>query len=287
MFRNYLKVFFRNTSKNPVYSTINILGLAIGLACSIVAFLYVLHETRINKGFKDYNKIYRIGAGIENETRRDSFPYTLYGVAPAITEQIPEIESATRFVTWYGNSLVKVNNEFFPNTNVIISDSSMIDVFSFKIIKGDKSTFLKSPNQIAITKSLAQKIFNDQNPIHQLIEFEGKKLEVAWVMEDPENSIIDFDMVVNFKYTEQLIDWLMFDCHTFFKANRVLTNREIFKVKAVSNQVILSKLNGRVNKASAPIQAFKDIYLRSDLGGEIGPIGSLRTIYIFSFLATA
>ena len=286
MFRNYLKVFFRNTSKNPFYSAINILGLAIGLACSIVAFLYINNELSYNKQFNNYDKIYRIGAGIERETRRDSFPFTLYDVAPAITEQIPEVEAAARFVTWYSNSLIKFNDDFFPNTNVIISDSSMIDVFSFKVIKGDKSNFLKSPHQIAITKSLANKIFKGQNPLHQMIEFEGKKLEVAWIMADPKNSIIDFDMVVNFNYTEELLDWLMFDCHTFFRASRVLTNIEISKVKAVSNQVILSKLNGMINKASADVQLFKDIYLRSDLGSEIGPIGSLRTIYIFSFLAS-
>ena len=257
MLRNYLKVFFRNTVKNPIYSIINILGLSIGLACSIVAFLYILNETSVNKGFKDYKKIYRIGAGMQRETQCDSFPYTLYDVGPAITEQIPEIVSTARFVNWFSNSLIKVNNEFFPGTKVIISDSSMIDVFSFKILKGDKNTFLKFPDQMAITESLAKKIFKEKEPLHQIIKFEGKDLEVAWVMANPVKSIIDFDMVVNFKYTKELIDdWLMFDVHTFFKADRVLSNKEISKIRDVSNNVIFSKLDGRINKASSPIQPF-------------------------------
>ena len=65
MIKNYLKVFFRNVLKNPGYSTINILGLAVGLASSIVAFLFILNETSYNKGFKDHEKIYRITIPIE------------------------------------------------------------------------------------------------------------------------------------------------------------------------------------------------------------------------------
>ena len=84
MFRNYLTVFFRNTFKNPGYSTINILGLAIGIASSLVAFLYINNELSINKGFNDHDKIYRIGAGLENAMLNDSMPNTVYGFAPAL-----------------------------------------------------------------------------------------------------------------------------------------------------------------------------------------------------------
>ena len=130
MIRSYFKVFFRNTIRNPFNSAINIFGLAVGLACSIVAFLYILNETSYNKGFDNHDKIYRIGAGIQSEMLNDSMPQTLYEVAPALLEQIPEIESSTRFVNWYyGNSLLKVNNEFYPKIKVLITDSMLLKVF--------------------------------------------------------------------------------------------------------------------------------------------------------------
>ncbi|OFX89379.1 MAG: hypothetical protein A2W99_13870 [Bacteroidetes bacterium GWF2_33_16] len=286
MIKSYLKVFFRNTIKNPLFSAVNIFGLAVGIACSIVAFLYILHETNYNKGFDNYDKIYRIGAGIQSEMLNDSMPHTLYEVAPALLEQIPEIESVTRFVNWYyGSSLLKVNNEFYPKIKVLITDSLVLKVFSFKIIEGDPSTFLKSPTQIAITKSLAKKLFKNEEAIHKIIRFENVDLEVAWIMEDPQNTTINFQMLANFEFTTPFIEYLRLDVVTFFRTKDHLSKEAESKIRKVSDKIILESFKEWTNKVNSPIQPLKDLYLRSDLGYELGGIGSLRTLYIFGFLA--
>lgn len=285
MFRNYLKVFFRNTIKSPLHSSINILGLAIGIASSLVAFLYIHNEISINKGFKDYDKIYRIGSGIESEMLNDSMPQTLYQIAPALIDQIPEVESAARFVKWYGSSQIKVENEYYSDVNILISDSAMLDVFSFKILKGDPNSFLQSPSQVAISKSFAKKLFNDKDPLHKIIHFEGYDLEVAWVLEDPVNSMIRFDMINNFHYNKEIIGWLRLDVYTFFKLKEPITKSVERKIRKVSDKIILDDFSDWTNKTSSPIQAFKDLYLHSNLGYEIGRIGSVRTLFIFGFLA--
>ncbi|MGE0089648.1 MAG: ABC transporter permease [Bacteroidales bacterium] len=286
MIRNYFKVFFRNTIRNPFYSAINIFGLAVGIACSIVAFLYILHETSYNKSFTNYDKIYRIGSGIQSEMLNDSMPQTLYEIAPALMEQIPEIEAATRFVNWYfGNSLLKVNNEFYPDIKVLITDSLLLKVFSFKIIEGDPTTFLKSPTQIAITESLAKKLFKSEDAIHKIIHFENTDLEVAWVLEDPANTTLNFQMLANFEYSKSFISYLRLDVGTFFRTKNYLSKETESKIRQVSDKIILENFKDWTNKVNSPIQPIKDLYLKSNLGYELGGVGSLRTLYIFGFLA--
>lgn len=287
MIRNYFKVFFRNTLRNPFYSTINIFGLAVGIACSIVAFLYILHETSYNRKFEDYDKIYRIGAGIQSEMLNDSMPHTLYEIGPALMEQVPEVEAAARIVNWYfGSSLLKVDNEFYPNIKVLITDSLLLKVFSFKIIEGDPTTFLKSPTQIAITESLAKKIFKNEEAIHKMIKFENVDLEVAWIMEDPKNTTLNFELLANFDYVKPFIEYLRLDVVTFFRTKNYLNKETEDKIRKVSDAIILDNFKDWTSKVNSPIQPFKDIYLKSNLGYELGGVGSMRTLFIFGFLAS-
>ena len=285
MLKNYLIVFFRNTFKNPFYSAINISGLAIGLACSMVAFLYILNETSINKGFDNYDKIYRIGAGIQSEMMNDSMSSSLQTIAPALKEQIPEIIAATRFLTWYRNSLIKVNHEYYPHIHGLIADSAMLDVFSFKILKGDPESFLKSPTKVAISQSLANKLFNDIDPIQQMIHFQGEDLEVSWILEDPKNSMITYDLIASFDFKESLKNDLNVDVHTFFKTREELTPQVESKIRKVSDQIILEKFDDYTDLTNSPIQPLSDLYLNSYFDYEIGRTGSIKTLYIFGFLA--
>ncbi|MBI9052736.1 MAG: ABC transporter permease [Bacteroidales bacterium] len=285
MFKNYLKVFFRNTFKNPGYSTINILGLAIGIASSLVAFLYINNELSINKGFKDYDTIYRIGAGLHSTTLNDSMPNTVYGVAPALIEQVPEVEAATRIVRWYGSELIKIGQQFYPETNILIADSAFFDVFSFKLLQGDRKAFMKSPRQIAISKSFAIKVFGDKDPMNEVIEYDDRILEIAWVIDDSEKTMIKFDIINSFSYHKDLISWLMLDVHTFFKLKVPITPFVEKKIRMVSDKVLLDAVGQWSETVSSPIQAFKDVYLYSNLGREIGKRGSVKTLYLFSFLA--
>ncbi len=285
MFRNYLKVFIRNIFKSPGYSTVNILGLAIGIASSLVAFLFINNELSINKGFKDYDKIYRIGAGLHSEVLNDSMPNTVYGVAPALMEQVPEIDCATRFVRWYGSSLIKIDQQFYPETNILIADSLMLDVFSFKLLQGDRNSFMKSPTQIAISKSFAKKVFGNKDPMHEIVQYDGKDLEIAWVIDDSEKTMIKFDIINSFFYHKDLVSWLMLDVHTFFKLKEYITLPVEKKIRSVADKVLLAAVGEWSETVTSPIQPFKDVYLKSNLGYEIGRLGSVKTLYLFSFLA--
>ncbi|MCG8411759.1 MAG: ABC transporter permease [Bacteroidales bacterium] len=285
MFKNYLKVFFRNTLKNPFYSSINILGLAIGIACSIVALLYISKETSYNKDFKNYDKIYRIGSGFQSEMFTDSMATTLKEIAPAIIEQVPEVEAATRFVRWYYGSLIKYNNNFIPKVNILVTDSSVLDVFSFKILEGDPNTFLQAPNKIAITQKLSKRIFGNENALGKTIINSKNEYEVAWIMENPKNTTIRFDALANFNFKKGLEEDLRLDVFTFFRTKDYMSPKVESKIRAISDKILYDDFSEWKAKTSSPIQAFSQLYLRSNLGSEFGGIGSVRTLFIFGFLA--
>ncbi|MCG8411760.1 MAG: ABC transporter permease [Bacteroidales bacterium] len=285
MFKNYLKVFFRNTLKNPFYSSINTLGLAIGIACSIVAFLYILKETSYNKDFKNYDKIYRIGSGWEGKAFTGLIAASVKEIAPAITEQVPEVEAATRFIHWYYGSLVKYNNNFIPEVDILVTDSSVLDVFSFKILEGDPNTFLQAPKQIAITQKLSKRIFGNQNALGKTITYNKNEYEVAWIMENPKNTTIRFDALANFKFRKGLEENLRLDVFTFFRTKDYMSPKVESKIRAISDKILSDSFNDLKAKISSPIQAFSQLYLRSNIGHEFGGIGSIKTLFIFGFLA--
>lgn len=286
MLRNYIKVFFRNTAKNPFYSSINIIGLSIGLACSIVAFLYIINELSYNKHIENHDKIYRIGSGIQSEMLNDSMPQTLYEVGTALLEQVPEIESVARIVNWYyGSALVKVDNDYYPDVKLLITDSLFLDVLSFNLLQGNPSDFLQSPTKIAISQSFAEKVFGKVNPIGKIIHFNGENLEVAWLLEDPEHTTIDFELLLNFDYTKPFKEYLRLDVHTFFRTKEKLSKSTEKKIREISDKIILDGFSDWTNKTNSPIQPIDEIYLKSNLGSELGKRGNLRTLYIFGFLA--
>ena len=121
--------------------------------------------------------------------------------------------------------------------------------------------------------------------MHQIIQFEGQDMEVAWIMEDPENSMIQFELLANFEFKTPFIEYLSLDVYTFFKTNERLTNKVEKKIRDVSDKIILEAFSEWTNKTNSPIQLFEDIYLKSKLEYEVGRKGSIRTLYIFGFLA--
>lgn len=286
MFSHNLKTFFRNFIKNPFYSIINLLGLSVGLSATIIAVLYITNETSYNKFHKDYEKIYRIGAGIKNESFEISTPNTLPDIAPLLMDKVPEIESATRFVRWYDNSIVKVGNDQFPNVSAVISDHELLNVFSFELLRGERSSFLRAPDKIAITESLATKLFGDTDPMHQIIYFEKEPKEVAWILKDPpHNSQIKFELLANFEFKKPFYEYLRLDVFTFFKLKQPMNKDIREKIQKVSDKHLLDVFEGWATSISSPIQPLKEIYLHSNLEREIGRRGNIKTLYIFGFLA--
>src|SRR5437868_6389726 len=144
MLRNYLKTAFRNLIRNKFYSSINIIGLAAGLATCLLIFLYVLDELSFDKYNVNANRIFRVN----NEVKFGGNHFDL-AVAPALqgitmVREFPQVQQYTR-LRWYGGFLVKKGNENIQEGRVGYADSTLFDVFSLNVISGNPKTALKEP----------------------------------------------------------------------------------------------------------------------------------------------
>ncbi len=208
MLRNYFKIAIRSLIKNPAYSFINIGGLAIGIASSILILLWVADEYSFDTFHKNYGSIYKLyqsqqwaqGIGTGN-----SMPFPL-------KETIKNKSSQVKYVVmtnWGEGNMLQVGEKRLNKMGLSASED-FFNMFSFSMVKGDPSTALTEPNSIVVTESTAKSFFDDEDPINQLIKIDnGEELKVTGVIKDvPKQSFFRFDYVLPFAYYEATQGWV-------------------------------------------------------------------------------
>src|SRR5919106_4334443 len=156
MFKNYLKIAWRNLMKSKVFSFINILGLTIGITVCMMIFLFIMNEFSFDKFHKHGKNIYRVMRGYDVSKNR--VPYLSGPYAPALLNDFPnEIKRAVRIMP--SNDLITFGNTSFNEKKVYLADSDFFSLFSFPLIRGNASTVLKDPSSIVLTETTAKKYF--------------------------------------------------------------------------------------------------------------------------------
>ncbi len=188
MFRNYLRVAYRNLWKQKAYSFINIAGLAIGLTCSTLILLYLQHEFSYDRHHRKAERIHRVLASFRQENGDVAYHYAANGpVGPALVEEIPEVEDATRFIGRRVN--VSVGTQEGTNSHVIVVDDRFFHVFDFQTIKGDPMRDLATPFSAFATKRLAVRLFGDAPALGKTVFLKSKFFEdtytITGILEDP------------------------------------------------------------------------------------------------------
>ncbi|MBB5394308.1 ABC transporter permease [Mucilaginibacter sp. AK015] len=206
MIKNYFKIAWRNLWKNKVSSTINTVGLAIGMAACIVILLFVSYERSFDNFHGDniirLNEVQKFpGMAASQKVGLSMFP-----MAPALKAEFPEVKSYTR-VKW-DRKYQMTNGEtrvFLPQ--VFAVDSAFLDIFNFKVIKGNAKDAIEKPNSIALTQETAEKLFGKEDPIGKVINHYGGdtvKFTVTAVMENcPKNSQLQFDALYSLPGIQQ------------------------------------------------------------------------------------
>lgn len=201
MFRNYLKIAFRNLWKNKVFSTINIVGLAIGMAACLVIFVFVLYENNFD-GLHTKN-IYRLNEvqKFEGMVEPQNVALSMFPMGPTLKSEFPEVENFTRvrqqekYDLNYGDKKVYLKKAFFV-------DSTFLQMFDFSVSDGNRNAVLQTPNSVLLTKETAHKIFGNENPIGKtIVHYIGDTInfKVTGIMDDvPENSHLQFDALFSF-----------------------------------------------------------------------------------------
>jgi putative ABC transport system permease protein len=292
MIRNYLKVALRNLLKHKCYTFINILGLAVGIAASVLIFIYITHEMSYDKFHENADRTYRITADWSNNG--DSRIHQLgtpYILAQTIWEKYPQVESITQISGPVGDLILRYRDTAFKETDAFCAEPSFFDVFSFPLIKGNPETSLRDPNMLVLTQSLARKYFGDEDPMGKTIEVQasGDKLffQVTGVMEDiPKNSHFRFDMLISMKtvYPEPSMGWTWNNYTTYVTLQKGVT-QGLMEEKLVE----IDKVHFEGGREHIPwiwtLEPIARIHLHSDLVTGNQPNGSMAYVRLFTGVA--
>ena len=198
MFKNYLTIAIRNLARHKVYTFINIIGLAIGLACSTLILLYLQREFSFDQYHSKADRIHYVFTERGSNGNWIGLYHTPAPVAPALEEEFPEVERATRFM--HRSVFVHVEGKDPVQSHTMVVDQAFFDVFDFPLVQGDAQTYLQTPFPIVVTESFAHTLFGDENPIGKTIRLDAKFFDddytITGILKDaPETSSFKPDLM--------------------------------------------------------------------------------------------
>jgi len=219
MFQNYLKIGLRNIKKHKIHSLINVSGLAVGMACSIIVLLLIQDDLSYDKFHDNPEKICRVITGMYDKGQTRRFRSTPAPLGPALENAFSGIANVSR-IRYAGKSVIKYGNKSFYENEICFAEPSFFEIFNFPFISGDPKTALAGPASVVITEEIAQKYFNEENPVGKIITFDNKiDFTVSGVIKDvPLNSSIRFQILFPLKYYFTNIRearWDSYSCATY------------------------------------------------------------------------
>jgi putative ABC transport system permease protein len=207
MFKNYLLVSLRNLQRNKVYSIINIAGLSIGIACSVLIFLWINDEVSYDRFHTNYDRLHQVYMNQEFSGVIKTGDFTPYPLAEAVRQKSSGVKHVSMANHGEGYLLAVGENKLSKMGTAVTEE--FLQMFSFKVIKGNPANALSDPSSIVISQSLAKALFGDEDPMDKLIKLENSNdLKVTGVIEDvPSQSTLQFDFLLPFEFLAKQ-DWV-------------------------------------------------------------------------------
>lgn len=299
MLENYFKITVRNLIKNKIFTSINIFGLAVGLATCLLIMLYIFDELSYDKHHQDADRIYRIAT----KTPLGSWAATSAPIAWGVKNDFPEVEQATRILKFPNleKMLLKIEQnqeqkQFFE-TNGYYVDSTFFQIFTYDFKFGNVQSALNQPNTLVISEILSSKLFNTQNPIGKVVKlglpFGEFNYTVKGVFKNSHKSHLNAHFFLSMRnddvgnWVDQQRNWATNNIfHTYVKLRKeVNTQSFIQKLPAFMKRHGEADLKALGVSKSLFLQPISDIYLTSELDNEISPNGSMTYLYIFGSIA--
>ena len=298
MFKNYLTIALRNLLRHKGYSAINVLGLAIGIACCVLILLYVQDELSYDQHHEKKDRIYRLVESATVAGRPIEAAVTPPPWAPVLAKDYPIIEAFTRIKPPNSRWLIRYKENRFYERYFVFADSSVFDIFTIPFVQGDSKSALADPHTVVLSESMAEKYFGEENPIGKVITGDDLyQFTVTGIMRDmPTNGHFRFDFLASYA---SLAPNNLYNEPSSMQSqgfNHTLYTYILLKEGAVPDDLekelpgFLENYLGEMLKAvgleARPyLQPITDIHLHSNLEAEIAPNSNIRYVYIFSSLA--
>ncbi len=284
MFKNYFKTAFRNLKRHKGYSFINISGLALGMACTILILLWVQDELSYDRFNKNTDQIYRVVKYSDYGGDKLHVALTPGPLARAMKEELPEVLKATSFD--FAGGIARYKDRLFSDVEVASVEPDFFEIFSYPLIKGDPETALSDKNSIIITKRLAERVFGSEDPVGKVLNFNKTyDYKVTGIMENiPHNSHLQFECVIPFKMLEEfgrsVKNWKPNSFYTYIMLRKGVSEKEF-------NEKILNFKREHYPDCRdfLYLQPLTKIHLYSDLGYDISGHGDIKYVIIFSLVA--
>ena len=289
MFKNYFKTAWRSLWRNKLFSGLNIFGLATGMACSILIFLWVHDELSFDKFNHNASNIFRI----TDKTSDQEYAVVPPSLAYAIQTQIPAIKNATRVVSV--QKMITVGTNKFDEKNIYYADSNFLQIFNYPLLSGNVATALSSPNSVVLTEKTAKKYFGSADAatgktIYIDNDIKGSNLLVTGILKNiPSNSHLQPDMLIPMaqydKANNPIHGWTNFDVYVYFQLKDAVapTASNLSNINKQVNEIY--KQNNREFPASFTAQALTDIHLHSHYLADVPGHGSYEYVKIFALAA--
>lgn len=296
MFFNYLKIAFRNILKDKIFSTINILGLAIGIAACLLIMLHVQDELTFDAYHQNSERIYRINMKLDDPERGvATFARSSNAIAATLEKECPAVEQAAR-LSEVGGSVVctEKNTMFFEQGSIYKADPSLFEILSIPFVLGNLASAFNLPNNILLSEQTAMKYFGHTNVINEVLYFNEnmhdknppQKWIVSGVFEDiPRNSHLpQIQFIIPMQSNESFStdDWTMSSAVTYI---RIAPGAEPNAVESEINRIASLHFSPQEGSQQYSLQSLRDIHLHSDFRWEYAKLGSFNEIILFSVIA--
>ena len=297
MWRHNILISWRNLKKNLGFALLNITGLSVGLACTMLIALFVKFELSYDTFHDKHERIFRV---VKEDPGNFYLGTNKFAVTPAplpkaLMEEFPEVEAATQ-IRRLEALFQSEKNPFYEKG--IYATNHFFDIFTFPSILSDAVPLLTEPNTIVLTSTLSEKYFNSENPLGKVIPIRiGNKaidIEVVGVVEDvPTNSHLDFDFIISMAtkgdFAVNATNW---DNSNYLTYALLESNHNHAEFADKLSDLAREKLSGISYYRDNPDkisnyypQALGDIHLHSHLNFEFGVNGHIKYVRIFSAIA--
>jgi len=290
MFINYFRTALRNIRRNPLFTGLNIIGLATGLACSILIFAWVQDELSYDRFNPGAEKIFRLTAKV----RDIGTAVVPYAFANGIRTGIPAISNATRLHS--DQKIITIGARKFDEKRVFQADTNFLRIFNYPLLRGDLTTVLRSPNSIVLTEATAIKYFGSAEQAmgrSVFIDNDSATMQVTGILKNiPSNSHLQFDILLSIDNWDQTMDprqsWRFFDAHVYFQlADAVRPTPAVLSTLAHQMEAMrTAAIAGTLAvPATISIQPLEKIHLYSHYRSDYAGQGNISYVRILSLVA--
>ena len=301
MFNNLIRHSLRSFKRQRAYIVINVLGLSIGIACSLLIALYVINEASYDKFNIKKDRIYRTILDGKIGGQEITIATSPAIMGPTMLREFPEIEDYCR-MTGRGPTVIEYNNQSFTDENIVEADSTFFNFFSIPVLKGDPGNLLNAAHKVVLSESTAKKIFGEENPIDKPVKIGSDTVRyiVTGVMGDiPENSHFEASMIISFLTNPRANNpvWLSNSFSTYLLLKPNVDYRDIdakypeLLAKYVGPEVqqymgvSLTEFASQGNKYRFFLQNLQDAHLDPDIKQEFKSASDPKYLLIFGAIA--